>query len=330
LTPEHKHLASRRRVLELLTVALAYVSSGVSRAVAPKAAALPQDGVRWITLSSGHKVWTQRMGSGPTKVLLLHGGPGFSHDYLQCFADFLPKAGYEVYFYDQLGCGLSDRPTDPTLWTLERYIQEVEEVRTALGLERFVLYGHSWGGILGIEYALRHQAALSAFVLSNMTASITDYLAYTGQLRAALPEAAREALDRLEAAGQASSPEFNQIIERELYTRHVLRLDPWPAAVTRSFASVNAQIYNQMQGANEFVFTGNLKSWDRWKDLPAIRTKTLVMGAENDEMNPADIRREASLLPNAELFLSKKGSHLAMWDDQANYFAAILAFLKKV
>lgn len=285
------------------------------------------DGVRWIQLHNRHKVWTQRIGKGPIKVLLLHGGPGFSHDYLQCFTDFLPPAGYELYFYDQLGCGQSDRPSDPSLWTLPRYLQEVEEVRAALGLDRFVLYGHSWGGILGIEYALRHGQHLSAFVLSNMTASIPDYVAYVNHLRGTLPQAAREKLDQLEAAGQVGSPAFNEIVERELYSRYILRIKPWPAPVMRSFEVVNAAIYNQMQGANEFLFTGNLRDWDRWAHLPKIDTKTFVMGAAHCTMNPKSIEREARLLPNAKLFMSEKGSHLAMWDDQNNYFRALLAFL---
>jgi proline iminopeptidase len=315
------HLARR----ELIGSIAASCTAGRLRAARPKTEG---PGVSWITLDTGHRVWTRRVGSGATKVLLLHGGPGFSHDYLQCFADYLPAAGYELYFYDQLGCGRSDRPTDPALWTLPRYLREVEQVRHGLRLERFVLYGHSWGGILGIEYALHYPQHLSGFILSNMTASIADYTAYTARLRVALPPTVRAELARLEAAGEGSGDAFNAIVMRELYSRHVLRLQPWPAPVQRSFSVVNADIYNRMQGANEFVVTGNLLGWDRWASLPAIRTPTLVMGARHDEMNPASIRREAALIPGARLFVSSKGSHLAMWDDQKAYFAALLAFLQ--
>jgi proline-specific peptidase len=138
----------------------------------------PADGVRWIQLREGYKVWTCRVGprstrSAPLKVLLLHGGPGFPHDYMECFADFLPQAGIEIYFYDQLGCGHSDRPDDERLWNLVRYVDEVEQVRAALGLDRFVLFGHSWGSVLTIEYALGpHARHLRAAVISNMTASM--------------------------------------------------------------------------------------------------------------------------------------------------------------
>jgi proline iminopeptidase len=289
-----------------------------------------RDGVRWVRLSTGHRVWTQRLGRGRKKVLVLHGGPGFSHDYMDCFADFLPKAGYELYFYDQLGCGRSDRPEDTSLWTLPRYLQEVEEVRAALGLERFIVVGHSWGGILGLEYALRHPDRLAGFVLSSMTASFADFEAYTKQLKESLPAAARERLSRLEDAGQQASDEYGAILQKELYTRYICRLDPWPEGLQRSFAIANATIYNQMQGPNEFTITGNLKDWDRWADLPKLAIPTLVTGARYDEMNPESIRREARLIPGARLFFSETGSHLAMWDDQKAYFEALLSFLAEL
>lgn len=283
---------------------------------------------RWVTLSSGHKIWTKRVGEGPIKVLLLHGGPGFSHDYMNCFADFLPAAGFELYFYDQLGCGRSDRPNDPSLWTLPRYLDEVEEVRTALGLEDFVLVGHSWGGILGIEYALEHPDRLRGFVLSNMTASFADFASYTSVLKSRLPDAARQRLEALERAGAASGDEYEGILEKELYSRYICRLSPWPRDVQHSFSVANTLIYNQMQGPNEFIITGNLKNWDRWRDLPKIKVPTLVMGARYDEMNPESVRREAALIPNSKLFMSDTGSHLSMWDDQKKYFQSVIQFLR--
>jgi proline iminopeptidase len=283
--------------------------------------------VKWVQLSSGYKVWTQRVGSGATKVLLLHGGPGFSHDYMNCYSDFLPQAGYEMYFYDQLGCGLSDRPIDASLWTLSRYLREVEEVRAALGLGRFILVGHSWGGILGIEYALQHPDRLSAFVLSSMTASFADFAAYTAQLKDALPASVRDRLTALEKSGRSGSDKYSEILQKELYTRYICRLSPWPAGLIHSFEVANNVIYNTMQGPNEFVITGNLSTWDRWADLPRISTPTLVMGARYDEMNPRSIEREAKSIPGAELFMSQTGSHLAMWDDQKAYFTSVLEFL---
>ena len=285
-------------------------------------------GTRRVKLREGYEVWTQRLGVGPTKVLLLHGGPGIPHDYLQCFADFLPQAGIEMYFYDQLGVGLSDRPDDPSLWTIERYLGEVEQVRTALGLEHFVLYGHSWGGLLTMEYALsRYAKHLKAAVISNMTASMEDYTSYTQSLKQALPPAVRKELADLEAAGQGSGDRYNEIVFNELYPRHVSRVWPFPEPVQRAFNDANFKIYNHMQGTNEFEVTGNLKGWDRWKDLHRIAVPTLWMGARHDEMNPKSVAREASLVRNSTLFISESGSHLTMWDDQDNYFGVLLRFL---
>lgn len=320
---------TRRDILTASALAGAAIMTGTVRAAAA-AAPSAETGIRWITLANGHKVWTQKLGSGRTKVLLLHGGPGFSHDYMDCFAQFLPQAGYEMYFYDQLGCGKSDRPDDPTLWTLPRYLDEVEEVRKALGLTDFVLVGHSWGGILGIEYALRYGANLRALVLSSMTASFADFAAYTTVLKNTLPIPVRQQLAALEKAGKDGSDEYGEILQRELYTRYICRLQPWPAGLQHSFSVANGTIYNQMQGPNEFVITGNLKTWDRWADLHRITTPTLVMGARYDEMNPKSIAREADLIPGSRLFISETGSHLAMWDDQKNYFEALLTFLGAV
>jgi proline iminopeptidase len=188
-----------------------------------------EKGVRWIRLREGHRVWTRRVGSGPVKVLLLHGGPGFSHDYMECFAYFLPQAGIEIYFYDQLGCGFSDRPDDERLWNLARYVDEVEQVRAALGLEHFVLMGHSWGGVLTLEYALKPYARhLRAVIISNMTASMTDYTTYTNKLKNGLPAPVLKKLDALERAGRRDSEQYSAIVAAELYPRHICRVQPFP------------------------------------------------------------------------------------------------------
>lgn len=326
-------LSRREVVLRSLIAGTVALTGQAAGALGSPFGSQPQDteaGVQWITLDNGYRIWTQKLGSGPKKVLLLHGGPGFSHDYMDCFADFLPAAGYEMYFYDQLGCGKSDRPDDPSLWTLPRYLDEVEQVRLALGLEDFILVGHSWGGILGIEYALAHGTNLRGFVLSNMTASFADFAAYTKVLKASLPSAVRHQLSALEEAGKSGSEEYGALLQKYLYTRYICRLDPWPAGLQHSFEVANGTIYNQMQGPNEFVITGNLKNWDRWGDLHKIKTPSLVMGARFDEMNPKSVEREAKLIPDARLFMSETGSHLAMWDDQKNYFGALLGFMNNL
>jgi proline iminopeptidase len=289
-------------------------------------------GIRMIPVCGGkYKVWTKRMGSGPVKVLLLHGGPGFPHDYLEAMESFLPQAGIEMYYYDQLGVGNSDIPDDPSLWTLERYTGEVEEVRQGLKLDNFVLYGHSWGGILAIEYALKHQQHLRGLVISNMSAGVQSYLKRLAGLKDQwLTPDQRAQLDALAAARDYNNPAYHHIVEETLYPKMICRLAPWPEPVSRAFRLANDKIYNQMQGKSEFEVTGNLKNWERWDRLHEIRAKTLMIGATYDEMAPADMEKMAKMMPHATSVICPNGSHLCMWDDQAVYFKHLLAFLRSV
>ena len=288
-------------------------------------------GIRMIPVMGGkYKVWTKKIGTGAVKVLLLHGGPGFSHTYLEAMESFLPEAGIEMYYYDQLGVNNSDQPNDLSLWTVERYREEVEEVRLGLGLADFVLFGHSWGGMLAIEYALKYQQNLRGLVISNMTAGMTAYLRRLNEIKLQLAPELQAELDRLEAAGDYDAPEYVRIMMEELYPLAICRTKPWPEPVTRAFRVMNPQIYNTMQGKSEFVVTGNFKDWERWDRLHEITVRALTLGAEHDTMDPDDLRKMAELMGNAECAICPNGSHLAMWDDQANYFEALLGFLKRV
>ncbi len=275
-----------------------------------------------------HKVWTKRMGEGPLKVLLLHGGPGFTHQYLEAMESFLPQAGIEMYYYDQLGCGNSDKPDDPGLWTRERYREEVEEVRVGLGLEDFVLYGQSWGGMLSIEYALKYQRHLRGLVISNMTAGIQAYLGRLEYLKGLLGPESRERLEILDAARDYDNPEYERIMMEELYPQVICRTKPWPEPVTRAFRDANLAIYNEMQGKSEFVVTGNFKDWESWDRLQEITVKTLTIGAAHDTMDPEDLKKMAEMVADGTSLICPNGSHLAMWDDQAVYFEGLLKFLK--
>lgn len=288
-------------------------------------------GIRMLPVAGGkYKVWTKRIGSGSIKVLLLHGGPGFSHEYLEAMESFLPQAGIEMYYYDQLGCNNSDQPDDASLWTLPRYLEEVEEVRRGLGLEQFVLYGHSWGGILAIEYALKYQQHLRGLVISNMTAGIKSYLKRTASLKLLLSPASLARLQALETKEDYDSPEYEKIMMEELYPKMICRIQPWPEPVARAFRHANEKIYNQMQGKSEFLVTGNLKDWERWDRLHEIKVKTLTIGAQYDEMDPEDMKKMATLMANASSAICTNGSHLCMWDDQAAYFRHLLGFLQTV
>ncbi len=299
------------------------------------AAELKTAGVRLIPVEGGkYKVWTKRVGPsyGPAreKILLLHGGPGGTHEYFECFEDFLPQQGYEFYYYDQLGSFYSDQPDDDSLWTIPRFLEEVETVRKALGLEHFVLLGHSWGGMLGIEYALKYPQHLKALVISNMTAGIADYMKRTALLRSQLPPETIAVLDKYEAKGDYQNPEYVQAMMGVVYTRHLCRLNPWPDAVSRTFKHFAEKPYNALHGPNEFVVTGRFKDWDRWADLPKIQAPTLVIAGTYDEMDPEQLKRMAHLLPKGHFHLCPKGSHMDMWDDQASYFQGLLGFLKSL
>jgi proline iminopeptidase len=288
-------------------------------------------GIRMLPVVGGkYKVWTKRMGTGKVKVLLLHGGPGASHEYLEVMESFLPQANIEMYYYDQLGCNNSDQPDDPSLWTLPRYLEEVEEVRRGLGLEHFVLYGHSWGGILAMEYALHYQQHLQGLVISNMTAGSQAYLKHTAALKLQLPPASLARLQALEAKQDYDSPEYGKIMMEDLYPKMICRTKPWPEPLDRAFRHLNEKIYNQMQGKSEFLVTGNLKDWERWDRLHEIKVKTLTIGARYDEMDPEDMKKMATLIPNATAAICPNGSHMCMWDDQAFYFRHLLEFLNTV
>lgn len=287
-------------------------------------------GAKLVSVDGKYKVWTKKIGESATRMLTLHGGPGFTHEYLECFEDFLPESGVEFYLYDQLGSFYSDQPKDKSLWRVERFREEVEQVRVALGLDGFILYGSSWGGMLGIEYALKYQRHLKALIISNMTASVNSYMKYLNQLREALPLKMQETLRKYEDKGEYYAPEYQEIVFKNLYMKHFCRVDPWPEPVKRCMKHVNYDVYNTMQGANEFVVTGTFKDWDRWRDLPDIKVPTLLFVGRYDTMPVEGIQKMGELIPSSRVVICENGSHLSMYDDQQAYFRALIRFIKDV
>jgi proline iminopeptidase len=286
-------------------------------------------GSRKVLVDGRFEVWVKQVGSGKIPVLTLHGGPGFPHYYFECFEDFLPQDRIRFYYYDQLGCGFSDRPDDASLWTMHRYCEEVEQVRRALDLGRFVLYGQSWGGMLAIDYALAYPQHIGLLVISNMTASMSSYTKYVNELRAAIPGDIDRAMKVFEQRGDYLAPEYQQLIMDHLYSKHICRLKPWPEPAMRSMQNLNTDVYNTMQGPSEFTITGNFKDWDRWADLPRLSMPTLLMVGRYDTMSVADIQRMGRLIPNSQVSVCEHGSHLSMYDDQDSYFGALVPFLLK-
>lgn len=296
-------------------------------------------GVRMITITTprgNFRVWTRRVGHNPRlKVLLLHGGPAATHEYFEAFDSFFPGEGIEYYYYDQLGSAYSDQPNDDSLWTIDRFVDEVEQVRRALGLDRsnFCLLGHSWGGMLAMEYALRHQANLKCLIISNMMDSIPAYNAYARRvLMPAMDQRQLAEVQRLEASGQTQDPRYMQILMPMHYERHILRrpADAWPEPVTRAFAHLNQHLYALMQGPSELGASGRLEHWDRSRDLHRINVPTLVIGARHDTMDPEWMRAMAARLPRGQFLYLPNGSHMAMYDDQEAYFAGLIRFLHRI
>jgi len=287
-------------------------------------------GVKLVEIDGKYKVWTKRIGNSATKMLSLHGGPGCTHEYFECFEDFLPQEGIEFYYYDQLGSAYSDQPKDKSLWTVDRFREEVEQVRIALRLNNFYLYGQSWGGMLGIEYALKYQQHLKALIISNMTASIASYIEHINKLRQEFPPETIEVLEKYEAKGDYTATEYQEVLFNQLYSKHICRITPWPEPLQRTFRNLSTQVYNTMQGPNEFVVTGTFKDWNRWKEIQNIKVPTLLIVGRHDTMRVEDIQKMGKLIPNSRVVICEKGSHLPMYDDQETYFRELLKFIKDV
>src|ERR1700730_4915713 len=287
------------------------------------------------TPSGTFRVWTKRVGNNPTtRLLLLHGGPGATHEYFEACDSYLPSAGIEYYYYDQLGSTYSDQPDDPDLWNVDRFVDEVEQVRVALGLDEgnFFLLGHSWGGILATEYALRYQEHLKGLVISNMMMSIPAYNEYARSvLMPAMDQAVLAEIQRLEAAGATETPRYMELLN-DHYLQHVLRMpgEECPDPVNRAFAHINRSIYVPMQGPSELGASGILANWDRTDVLESIEVPTLVIGATHDTMDPVHMEMVAGRLPHGRFLLCRNGSHMCMYDDQVTYFRGLIDFITDI
>jgi len=289
-----------------------------------------------ITTPKGtFNVWTKRVGNNPKiKVLLLNGGPGATHEYFECFENFLPAEGIEFIYYDQIGCGNSDNPNDESMWDLARYVEEVEQVRIALGLDEtnFYLLGHSWGGILAMEYSLKYQKHMKGLIISNMMSSCPEYGKYADEVLAKqMNPAVLAEIEKIEAAKDFANPRYMELLIPNFYEKHILRFPAknWPEPVNRSFAKMNQSLYVTMQGPSEFGVAGKLEQWDRKGQLKDIAIPTLVIGAQHDTMDPKHMEEMAKLTPKGTYLYCENGSHMCMYDDQKTYFKGLISFLKK-
>ena len=295
-------------------------------------------GVQLIPLIEGKdtfSLWTKRIGNNPKiKVLLLNGGPGATHEYFECFENFLPKEGIEFIYYDQLGTGRSTNPMDTSYWDLARYVEEVETVRKALNLNKdnFYLLGHSWGGILAMEYAVKYKANLKGLIISNMMASCPAYDKYAEEVLAPQMESSvLNEIRALEAANDFGNPRYMEILIPNFYEKHVCRIpaQDWPEPMSRSLNQTNQSLYVTMQGPSEFGLSGKLEQWNRMDDLKHIKVPTLVIGATHDTMDPAYMEKMANSMENGSFLLCPKGSHMCMYDDQERYMYGLIKFLNE-
>ncbi|MGN6379905.1 MAG: proline iminopeptidase-family hydrolase [Gaiellales bacterium] len=288
------------------------------------ASPLRQEGTVDVT---GGRVWYARLGGGDAlPVLVLHGGPGAASYYMEPLAERL-AADRPVIVYDQLGCGRSERPDDTSLWTLDRFAQEVDQVRDALGLERCHLLGQSWGGWLAIEYMARGGRGVERLVLASTSASIPQFVAEAGRLIEALPDPHGRVLVELGARGEYDSPQYQEAVG-EFYRRHLCRLDPWPEALELSSSQMDGtQVYLTMNGPTEFDVIGSLRDWDRTADLGRIRVPTLVTCGRYDEIPVACSETITAGIPVARLRVFEHSAHVAHLEEPELFADTVREFL---
>jgi proline-specific peptidase len=282
----------------------------------------------------GHKVWYRVVGDreapGKLPLLCLHGGPGATHDYLEPL-EAMVATGRRVIFYDQLGAGNSDHPDNPSLWTIPLFVEELGVVRQALGLERVHILGQSWGGMLGMEYALTQPPGLVSLIVADSPASMPQWVAEANRLRAELPSDVQETLLMHEAAGTTDDPAY-QAAMLVFYRRHVCRLDPWPDCLNRTFEKLlkDPEVYNTMNGPSEFHVIGVIKDWDIVNRLGEIHVPTLVISGRYDEATPVIAETVHRGIPGSEWVLFENSAHTPHLEETDHYLQVLTSFLDRL
>ena len=278
---------------------------------------------------TGGSVWTARLGpSDGTPILLLHGGPGAASYYMIPLAERLAEHRPTIV-YDQLGCGRSDQPDDTSLWTVDRSVEEVDQVRAALGLERCHLLGQSWGGWLSIEYMTRGATGIERLVLASTSASIPEFMAGARGLIEQLPEPHRSVLIELGDRGDYDHPDYLAAVD-VFYHRHLCRMEPWPEALVQSGQQMDGnQVYLTMNGPTEFDVIGLLRDWDRTADLGRIRVPTLVTCGRYDEITPSCSETITRGIPDARMHVFEESAHCAHLEEADDFARIVEAFLSE-
>jgi proline iminopeptidase len=273
----------------------------------------------------GHQVVTFTAGSGPRTVLMVHGGPGCPSRYLRDSHAALVDRGLRLVTWDQLGCGESDHATDPSLWTLDRFVAELETVRAALELDEVDLLGQSWGGVLGLEYLLRHPERVRTFVAADTAFDIDGMQRGFDRTKQALGTETITMMARHETAGTTDHPEYQAAVTLLMY-RHVCRLYPWPESLTWCMENLGEGPFARLFGPFFFQCTGTLRGWDRMDALGSVRTPVLLVHGEHDYIVPELAAMARDRLPNATLAFFPGCSHMPFFEAPEQYLDTLSAF----
>ncbi|MDQ7915720.1 proline iminopeptidase-family hydrolase [Pseudomonas sp. 102515] len=283
----------------------------------------------------GHQTWYRVTGdltSGRLPLVVAHGGPGCTHDYVDSFKD-LAEHGWPVVHYDQLGNGRSThlRGIDPGFWTVALFLDELNNLLRHLGIRQYALLGQSWGGMLAAEHGVRQPAGLRGLIIANSPASMALWREAATGLRAELPPEVQATLERHEAAGTTDSPEY-RAASQVFYDRHVCRVQPMPAEVARTFAAIDADptVYHAMNGPTEFHVIGSLRDWSVIERLARIQVPTLLISGRHDEATPACVEPFDRLIPDARWRIFENSSHMPHVEEREACMATVAIFLAEV
>ncbi|MDR6177198.1 L-proline amide hydrolase [Pseudomonas sp. SORGH_AS 211] len=283
----------------------------------------------------GHQTWyrvTGELASGRLPLVVAHGGPGCTHDYVDSFKD-LAEHGWPVVHYDQLGNGRSThlRGIDPGFWTVALFLDELNNLLRHLGIRQYALLGQSWGGMLAAEHGVRQPEGLRGLIIANSPASMALWRQAATGLRAELPPEVQATLERHEAAGTTDSPEYRAASE-VFYARHVCRVQPLPAEVARTFAAIDADptVYQAMNGPTEFHVIGSLRDWSVIERLPRIQVPTLLISGRHDEATPACVEPFAQFIADVRWRIFEDSSHMPHVEEREACMATVADFLAEV
>ncbi|HLZ57135.1 MAG TPA: proline iminopeptidase-family hydrolase [Ktedonosporobacter sp.] len=277
---------------------------------------------------TGGLVWYRavNLGSG-IPLLTLHGGPGSPHDYLEPLEELANDR--PVIFFDQLGCGKSERPDDQTLWQRTRFVEELDQIRRALNLGQIHLFGHSWGTMLAIDYVLTRPDGIVSLILASPALSIPRWLKDMERYRRSLPLDIQHILEQHESNGTTDSKEYQQAA-MEFYQRYLCRLDPWPEPLERTIAGEGTNVYTTMWGPSEFFMSGNLLDYDATPLLDKIYIPTLFTCGRHDEATPETTAYYHSLLPQSKLAIFEQSAHMPHLEETERYLQIIRNFLQQI